>query len=178
MRKLCQAFLAELDEDMVLLLGMMADASDEVLTLVRLFDREAFAIEQMAERVQTFKHTLNALFHGGGCLRTGFTRLCLQHLQTQKVVSDGKGVRGVGGPTVDLSPEGPVVRGCLQRMVAWCKVVQEVAATEFPDWELLGAFAPAGGAAGAGQARAAPAADAHRPCDSGLPPPARERLPC
>ena len=42
---------------------------------------------------------------------------------------------------VGLAPEGPLVRGCLQRMVAWSKVVQEVAATEFPDWELLGAFA-------------------------------------
>ena len=103
--------LAQLDEYMVLLLGMMADASDEVLTLVRFFDREAFAIEQMAERVQTFKHTLSALFLGGGCLRTGFTRLCLQHLQTQKLFSDGAGsVRGVGGLTlVDLAPEGPLL---------------------------------------------------------------------
>ena len=76
-------------------------------------------------------------------MRTGFTRLCSQHLQTQKLVSDGAGgVRGLGGLTlVDLAPEGQLVRGCLQRMVAWSKVVQEVAATEFPDWELLGAFA-------------------------------------
>ena len=51
-RKLCQAFLAELDEEMVLLLGRMADASGEVLMLVRFFDREEFAIEHMAERVQ------------------------------------------------------------------------------------------------------------------------------
>ena len=66
----------------------------------------------------------------------------MQHLQTQKLVSDGAGVRGVGGLTlVDSAPEGPLVRGCLQRMAAWPKVVQEVAATEFPDWELLGAFA-------------------------------------
>ena len=111
--------------------------------LVRPFDRESFAIEQMAERVKAFKQTLSALFLGGGCLRMGFTKLCLQHLQTQKLVSDGAGsVRGVGGLTlVDLAPEGPLVQGCLQRMVAWSKVVQEVAATEFPDWELLGAFA-------------------------------------
>ena len=71
---------------MVLLLGMMADASDEVLMLVRFFDRESFAIEQMAERVQAFMQTARAPFHGGECLRTGFTDLCLQHLQTQKSI--------------------------------------------------------------------------------------------
>ena len=75
-------------------------------------------------------------------MRKGFTILCLQHLQTQKLSSDGGSVRGVGGLTlVDLAPEGPLVQGCLQRMVAWSQVVLEVAATEFPDWELLGAFA-------------------------------------
>ena len=139
-RQLCQAFLAQLDEEKVLLLGMMADASDEVLQLVRFFDKEAFAIEQMAERVQTFMQTVRALFPSGECLRTGFTKLCLQHLQVQKSIPDGAGgVRGIGGPT--FNPKGPVVRRCLQRMAAWSRVVQEVAATEFPDWELLGAFA-------------------------------------
>ena len=140
---MCLAFLAQLDEEMLLLLGVLPDASDEVLQLVRLFDKEAFAIEQMAERVQTFMQTVRALFPGGECLRTGFTKLCLQHLQTQKSIPDGAGgVRGIGGLTlVDLDPTGALVQRCLQRMVAWSRVAQEVAATEFPGWELLGAFA-------------------------------------
>ena len=64
-RQLYLTFLAQLDEEMLLLLGMVADASDEVLQLVRFFDKEAFAIEQMAERVHTFMQTVRALFPGG-----------------------------------------------------------------------------------------------------------------
>ena len=46
--QLCLAFLAQLDEEMLLLLGMVAAASDEVLQLVRFFDKEAFAVEQLS----------------------------------------------------------------------------------------------------------------------------------
>ena len=73
-------------------------------------------------------------------MRTGFTRLCLQHLQTQESIPDGAGgVRGIGGLTSNR--KGALVQRCLQRMAAWSRVVQEVAATEFQDWELLVAFA-------------------------------------
>ena len=36
---------------------------------------------------------------------------------------------------------GALVQRCLQRMVAWSRVVEAVVATEFTEWELLGAFA-------------------------------------
>ena len=83
-RQLSRQFLDELSEERVLLLGMLADASDELLQLVRFFDKEAFAIEKMAEKVQSFKQTVQVLFHHGACLRTGFTKLCLAHLRMQK----------------------------------------------------------------------------------------------
>ena len=137
-RQLSRQFLDELSEERVLLLGMLADASDELLQLVRFFDKEAFAIEKMAEKVQSFKQTVQVLFHHGACLRTGFTKLCLAHLRMQKAVRDGSGrVRMIGGPAFDLEA---LSKRCLQRMSAWSKVVHEVAATEFPEWELLGAF--------------------------------------
>ena len=137
-RQLSRQFLDELSEERVLLLGMLADASDELLQLVRFFDEEAFAIEKMAEKVQSFKQTVQVLFHHGACLRTGFTKLCLAHLRMQKAVRDGSGrVRMIGGPAFDLEA---LSKRCLQRMSAWSKVVHEVAATEFPEWELLGAF--------------------------------------
>ena len=44
-----------LSPETILLLGMMADASDEVLVLVRFFDKEAFEVDRMAEAVETFK---------------------------------------------------------------------------------------------------------------------------
>ena len=115
---------------------MMADASDEILHLVRFFDREAFEVDAMASEVLRVKDTLRALFQGQACLRTGFTQLCLAHLRTPKLVprSDGT-LRSVGGPT-----HSSVVGMCLSRMIAWTDVVLEVIDTEFPDWELLGAF--------------------------------------
>ena len=67
------------------------------------FDKEAFAIEKMAEQVQNFKQSVQVLFHHGACLRTGFTKLCLDHLRMQKAVRDGSGrVRMIGGPAFDL----------------------------------------------------------------------------
>ena len=46
-------------------------------------------------------------------------------------------MRTVCGPAVDVNA---VVQKCLQRMVAWARLVEEVVSTEFPAWELLGAF--------------------------------------
>ena len=127
-----------LSPETILLLGMLADASDEVLVLVRFFDKEAFEVDRMAEAVETFKRQLSALFRGQVCLRTGFTQLCLKHLQTTKLVRLGNGaLRTVCGPAVDVNA---VVQKCLQRMVAWARLVEEVVSTEFPSWELLGAF--------------------------------------
>ena len=89
-RQLSRQFLDELSEERVLLLGMLADANDELLQLVRFFDKEAFATE-MAEQVQNFKQTVQVLFHHGACLRTGFTKLCLAHLRMPKAGRDGSG---------------------------------------------------------------------------------------
>ena len=111
------------------------------MLLVRLFGKDAFAIEKMAEQVQAFRQAVRELFIGNACLRTGFTNLCLQHLRTQKAIPDAESrVRVIGGPNLDLGPQGALVKRCLQRMVAWSRVVEGVAATEFPFWELLGAF--------------------------------------
>ncbi len=137
-RKLCRRFLDELNPQRILLMGMMADASDEALVLCRFFDREAFEAELMAEQVVAFKSRLRALFHDEVCWSTGFTRLALKHLETQKVVIESTGTfKTIGGPGVD---QAKVRRCCLQRMVAWCRLVEEVADTEFPDFELLGSF--------------------------------------
>ena len=137
-RSVARRFLDRLDPTWILLLGMMADASDEILHLVRFFDKEAFEVDAMASAVAQVKDTLQALFQGKACLRTGFTRLCLEHLRTPKLVprSDGT-LRSVGGPRAGTTS---LAQGCLRRMEAWAAVVLEVIKTEFPDWELLAAF--------------------------------------
>ncbi len=140
-RNVATAFLMMLRPETILLLGMMADASDEVLALVRFFDKEAFEVDSMAEAVQTFKRNLNAMFRSEVCLHTGFTQLCLKHLHTRKViVRPGGKVESMCGPHMSPETFAAVTRNCLQRMVAWVRLVEEVASTEFPAWELLGAF--------------------------------------
>ena len=46
-RTSCSTFLDGLCPEKIILMGMMADASDEVLTLCRFFDREAFETDQI-----------------------------------------------------------------------------------------------------------------------------------
>ena len=155
-RRVAETFLTMLSPETILLLGMLADASDEVLVLVRFFDKEAFEVDRMAEAVETFKRQLSALFRGQVCLRTGFTQLCLKRLHTTKLVRLGNGaLRTVCGPAVDVKA---VVQKCLQRMVAWARLVEEVVSTEFPAWELLGGIQclPIGGCADTGASASAP----------------------
>ena len=58
----------------------------------------------MASAVGQVTDKLQALFKGKACLRTGFTRRCLEHLRTPKLVprSDGA-LRSVGGPRADMA---------------------------------------------------------------------------
>ena len=103
-----------------------------------------------------FPSDARPVFRGQVCLRTGFTQLCLKHLQTTKLVRLGNGaLRTVCGPAVDVNA---VVQKCLQRMVAWARLVEEVVSTEFPAWELLGGIQclPIGGCADTGASASAP----------------------
>ena len=133
-----RSFMNLLNEKNVLLLGMMADASDECLMLTRFFDREAFRIEEMSNQLEAFRRRLQALFAGRVCLRTGHTAIMMQYLRTSKMVhkTDSKMPVSFGG----RAPQGSLIDECLGKMIAWCRLVEEVARTEFPDYELLAAF--------------------------------------
>ena len=137
-RKSCRKFLDGLCPEKIILMGMMADASDEVLTLCRFFDREAFETDQMAAQIVAFKARVRLLFREEACLSQGFTRIALRFLEKPRMVRDGAGaMKTVGGPSPDYAA---VARACGQRMVAWSDLAEEVANAEFPDFELLGSF--------------------------------------
>ena len=137
-RKSCRKFLDGLCPEKIILMGMMADASDEVLTLCRFFDREAFETDQMAAQIVAFKARVRLLFREEACLSQGFTRTALGFLETPRMVRDGMGaMKTVSGPSPD---QAAVTKACLLRMVAWSDLAEEVANTEFPDFELLGSF--------------------------------------
>ncbi len=161
-RKLCKHFLDSLCPEWILLLGMIADASDEVLAVVRFFDVASFDIEAMSAQIVALKNTIRALFENGACLRTGFTQICLEHANEDKMIrtagGQAKAICGFGKVTDD------VIKKCLARMSAWSRLVAEVADTEFPDWELLGHF-------GAFRLEAAAASWKDRTSASALPAP-------
>jgi hypothetical protein len=120
------------------LMGMLADASDECLVLTRFFGREAFRVEEMSEQLAGFKQRLRQLFAEKGCLTMGYTSLALEHLRHTKLLPiPGRGLVELGG-SGSTSPES--VTECLGHMVAWSRLAEEVANTEFPEFELLACF--------------------------------------
>ena len=130
-------FLSFLNERNLILMGMLADASDECLGLTRFFDREAFRLEEMSDQLAAFQRRLRWLFSERGCLSTGFTALALAHLTRAKLVPFP------GNVPVTLGGQGAnpdVVTECLGRMVAWTRLVEEVSKSEFPEMELLSCF--------------------------------------
>ena len=78
--------LAILNERSVLLMGMLADATDERLVLTRFFDKEAFQLEDTTRQLNGFRNKLHWLFSKWGCLGTGFTSLAREHLDRAKLV--------------------------------------------------------------------------------------------
>ncbi len=136
-RKGAADFLDLLTDEVFILMGMMADASDECLLLTRFFDKEQFQIEHMAAHVAEFRVRLRTLFTHRQCLRSGYTRVALDALRTPKLIrrSDGTLYTLGGRPVPD-----DLLTTCLGRLAAWCRVAEEVCKTEFPDYEVLGAF--------------------------------------
>ena len=120
---------------------MLADASDECLVLTRFFDEGIFELGNMSVELLGCKQRINALFgQAEACLQTGFTSLALKHLEKPKMLRTGDGqYKSIGGlPPADIIR---IARSeCLPRMRAWTRLVQEVADTELPEFELLGAF--------------------------------------
>jgi hypothetical protein len=116
---------------------MLADASDECLLLTGFFDKEAFRLEEMAEQIAAFNLKLQWFVAEKGCLGTGYTSLALKHLMRANmdpISRQAPVVLGGRGATP------AVVTECLGRMVAWSNLATDVAASEFPEFEVLACF--------------------------------------
>ena len=74
----CVAFLTRLTEENVILLGMMADGSDECMLLARFMDSDMFEIGAVRFELQQFHNRINYLFLNKACfLQTGYTKMVL-----------------------------------------------------------------------------------------------------
>ena len=129
-------FLAEIEEEGVLLLGMLADSAEECMQLSRFLDDENFDASAVANHIDHFRGTIKALFCEGLCLTTGYTQHVLKFLEQPKlIISEGR-PRTLGAPG-GAPPR--LVRRCLARMQNWVKAAEAVLQAEFPKFdELLG----------------------------------------
>ena len=134
----CIAFLECLTEENVILLGMMADASDECMILTRFMDKEAFEVGSMRIELVRFQNRIDFLFLHKQCLKCGYTQVALEFLKQPRVLQvPGRVLRTLGSKAG--AAETDVLRA-LARMVNWVKVTQQIAETEFPQHDLLSAF--------------------------------------
>ncbi len=133
-----KAFLHMLSDQAVLLLGMLADAADEVLLLVRFFDTNAFEAEQLAQRVAAFRARIQRLFAQGECLRAGtVTHVAIQGLHRVRVIPGRRPMATLGS---ESGPSKSLVQECLGRMMAWARLANAVCETEFPGYGLIWAL--------------------------------------
>ena len=82
----CLEFLQCITEQNVVLLGMMADASDECMLLTRFMDRDTFDIGSVHVELQKFHDRINHLFLNKACLTCGYTKVALEFLKRPRVL--------------------------------------------------------------------------------------------
>ena len=133
-----KSFLQLVDEEVALSLGLMADAGEESLALVRFLDSEHCDKSELSAECKRFLERISALFERQGCLAaTGcYTNHMLAVLARPRCVYiDGVPKRIGGG-----APAPEVVARCLARMCGWVRLCKEILAAEFPQFELMQAF--------------------------------------
>ena len=131
-------FLLTLNLESVTQLGMMADAADEAMVIIRFCDDENADFKQIPGLLETFRERITMLFDKAGCLsHDGYTQFAMNSLRKVKTFTVNGHVHSVG------SPSGPccvVIERCLNRMRAWKILAMEVVTAEFPDFEVLQSF--------------------------------------
>ena len=116
-----QAFLAYINEEILLQVGMLADAGDEGSQLCRSFDTELPASEELAAAVDGFIIKISCLFASDepACLLTGYTNHMIKVLSSREILLptvDGNGVRALGGQG---SITAQLIARCVDRMKSW-----------------------------------------------------------
>ena len=133
-----KACLSLLDEESMLTLGMLADAGEETLELIRFMDEERADKVELCFVWRRFLDRVTVLFDRGGCLSTGYTGHMLHLARTEKVVYVDRVPKRIGGR--DPAALQPIIDRCLKRLRHWVCLARDVVAAEFPEFETLQAF--------------------------------------
>ncbi len=132
-------FLNLLSDEVVVLLGMMADASDECMIVTRMFDHELFDVAAMPRMLDNFHSRVQSLFQHRHCLTTGYTKTALDFLSRLRILhAPGVPSKSLGARSVE--DMAPTTDKCLARMTNWAFLTKEIAKTEFPTYDLLAAL--------------------------------------
>ena len=146
-------FLEAIDEERLLTLAMLADAGDEAAMTIRFFDSKDHDIADAPHVLSAFLQRIAALFlDRRGCLSPvsfgdgqchTYTSYALDMLRSEAsvlTIQQGRKTvtRSIGGPS-SVSDE--LLERCLGRMAAWVRLAAATVRAEFPDWEVLNAFA-------------------------------------
>lgn len=134
-----RTWLLWLDTEKCLMLGMMADASGQVLLLVRILDNENVDPAVVNREVHVFVTTIQALFGDSRkCLAaSGYTQIILRELKKPMVWFVRQTSCSIGcadGVSQDI------IDRCLSRMKSWVILAAAVVAAEFPSFEICQAF--------------------------------------
>jgi len=131
-------WLASVDEEFFVTMGMTADGGRENLGLTRFFDNESYDKSKQCHEVLDFLNKIKYLFIDGGCLKVGFTALMIKMLERPMTIWVGTGptatAKTIGGPGT-VTPE--LVQRALCRFKNWVALATLVVKAEFPNFDAL-----------------------------------------
>ncbi|CAK9050989.1 Uncharacterized protein SCF082_LOCUS28045 [Durusdinium trenchii] len=114
------SFLDFLNEERCLMLSLMAEAADECVSLIRVFDTEAYDVASIHWEISAFVNRLNYLFCEEGVWEIGYVKEMLQYLRRQRAFIDSHGnPKTLGGPNVLIDR-----KSCLNRLQMFVNLVK------------------------------------------------------
>ena len=131
-------FLGWLNDEKALQLAMLADASDQILTLVRKVDVDFPDPSEHAKFVAAFILEGTRMWLEDKCWAIGCTEVMMRFLKKKRNYLISGGVAGtltLGGGVDDACKD-----RCMQRMKCWFRLALEVCRAEFPHFEAINAF--------------------------------------
>jgi hypothetical protein len=134
----CVETLEFLDDEVVLQLGMLADAAHEVDRLVRKFDQSDLDEAELPGMIDDCTAILRRLFVDGMCIEVpGLTYMMLKALRRPRTYLLRGVPKTIGS---DGGVDAATMQRCLKRMCTWTVLAEKVFEGEFSDWNLIGAF--------------------------------------
>jgi hypothetical protein len=133
----CHAYLHFIDDEGVLQSGMLADATDEHMCLLRPTDTENSQKQKLVTSIENFITRVDHLFNAGGCFKCGYTKVCMKLLgRTRMICIDGvaKSIGGRGRPKLEVKNR------CVSRMANWLFLATLTCRAEFPEMDKLLCF--------------------------------------